>query len=147
MRGINKVILIGRVGQDPEIRATAGGKLIAHFSVATHEQWSDKVSGERQEQTEWHRIVAFGHLAELVQRFIKKGSTLYLEGKLQTRSWSDREGQKRQTTEIQMTQMELLDPRSREDEISSTPPREESRRDRSPPPEESLSPYDDSIPF
>ncbi len=96
---------------------------------------------------------AFGNLAELVQRFVKKGSTLYLEGKLQTRSWNDREGQKRQTTEIQMNQLELLDSRSRDEEEPTRPPierprRDEGSRDRNPPlPEEEQPPYDDTIPF
>ncbi|MGO0305931.1 single-stranded DNA-binding protein [Endozoicomonas acroporae] len=98
--GINKVILIGNVGQDPDIRFTQGGQAVANLSLATAEQWKDQ-QGQKQEKTEWHRIVIFGKLAEIAQQFVKKGSKLYIEGKLQTRKWQDpNTGQNRYTTEV-----------------------------------------------
>jgi single-strand DNA-binding protein len=109
MSGINRVILIGRVGQDPVYRASndAGGFTI--FSIATSEKWKDKTSGEAKESTEWHSIVANGRLAEVVRDYVTKGSNIYVEGKMKTRKWTDKEGASRQTTEIVMTQLQLLD--------------------------------------
>jgi single-strand DNA-binding protein len=98
---VNKVILVGNVGRDPEIRSTQDGQKIANFSVATSETWRDKTSGERKERTEWHRIVVFNErLAEVVEKYVRKGSKLYLEGALQTRKWTDQSGQERYTTEV-----------------------------------------------
>ena len=98
---LNKVSLIGSVGKDPEIRKTQDGKLIASFSLATSESWKDKSTGERKQNTEWHKIVIFGQLAEIVERYVKKGSKLYLEGSLKTRDWIDKkDGVKKYTTEI-----------------------------------------------
>lgn len=98
---LNKVTLIGSVGKDPDIRKTQDGKLIASFSLATSESWKDKSSGERKQNTEWHRIVIFGQLAEIVEKYVKKGSKLYLEGSLKTREWTDKkDGVKKYTTEI-----------------------------------------------
>lgn len=98
--GINKVILVGNLGQDPEIRYTADGRPIANFSVATSETWKDKNSGERREKTEWHRVVVFGKLAEICGEYLAKGRQVYIEGKLQTRKWQGQDGQDRYTTEV-----------------------------------------------
>jgi single-strand DNA-binding protein len=98
---VNKVILVGNVGRDPEIRSTQDGQKIANFSVATSETWRDKTSGERKERTEWHRVVVFNErLAEVVEKYVRKGSKLYIEGALQTRKWTDQSGQERYTTEV-----------------------------------------------
>ena len=99
-RGINKVILVGNVGQDPEVRYLPNGGAVANVSIATSESWMDKNSGQRQDRTEWHRVVFFGKLADVVSQYVKKGSKLYVEGKLQTRKWQDQAGQDRYTTEI-----------------------------------------------
>jgi single-strand DNA-binding protein len=111
-RGVNKVILIGNLGNDPDIRYTAGGAAVANISLATAESWRDKESGEQQERTEWHRIVFFGRLAEIVGEYLKKGSQVYVEGRLQTRKWQDKEGQDRYTTEIVANEMQMLGGRS-----------------------------------
>ena len=98
--GINKVILVGNLGQDPEIRYTADGRPIANFSIATSETWNDKSSGERREKTEWHRVVVFGKLAGICGEYLSKGRQVYIEGKLQTRKWQGKDGQDRWTTEV-----------------------------------------------
>jgi len=105
---INKVMLIGNLGSDPELRFTPSGVQVANFSLATTESWIDK-SGERQERAEWHRIVLWRRLAEIAGQYLKKGSKIYIEGKLQTRSWEDQNGQKRYTTEVVANSMEMLD--------------------------------------
>ena len=102
--GINKVILVGNLGQDPEIRYTADGRPIATFSIATSEAWKDKNSGERREKTEWHRVVVFGKLAEICGQYLAKGRQVYIEGKLQTRKWQGQDGQDRYTTEVVVDQ-------------------------------------------
>ena len=110
-QGVNKVILIGNLGADPEVRYTGDGTAVANFSLATAESWKDRTSGERQERTEWHRVVLWRQLAELAKEYLKKGSKVYIEGKLQTRSWDDQSGQKRYTTEVVGNQMNFLDSR------------------------------------
>ena len=101
MRGVNKVILVGTLGRDPEVRFAANGTAIANLNVATSEQWNDRATGEKQERTEWHRVVIFGKLAEIAQQYLRKGSQVYLEGKLQTRKWQDQNtGQDRYSTEV-----------------------------------------------
>ncbi len=107
MAGVNKVIIVGNLGQDPEVRYTQSGSAVANFSVATSETFTDK-AGEKQERTEWHRIVAWGKTAELCGEYLQKGRQVYLEGKLQTRQWDDKEGQKRYTTEIIAQQVTFL---------------------------------------
>ena len=98
---VNKVILIGNLGRDPEVRQTQDGKPVVNFTLATNESWKDRQTGERRERTEWHRVVIFGeHLAEIAQRYLHKGSKVYLEGQLQTRKWTDQSGQERYTTEV-----------------------------------------------
>jgi len=113
---VNKVILIGNLGRDPEVRRTQAGDAIVHLSVATSESWRDKASGERREKTEWHRVVIFNErLGEVAQKFLKKGSKVYLEGQLQTRKWTDQSGQEKYTTEVVLQryrgELTLLDAR------------------------------------
>ncbi|AMO55034.1 single-stranded DNA-binding protein [Endozoicomonas montiporae] len=114
-RGVNKVILIGNLGGDPDVRFTPNGSAVANFNVATSESWTDKNTGQRQDRTEWHRVVVFGKLAEICQQYLRKGSKVYLEGKLQTRKWQDQQGQDRYTTEVVVDgfggQMQMLDSR------------------------------------
>ena len=107
-RGINKVILVGNLGNDPEVRATASGARIANISVATTDSWMDKTSGQKQERTEWHRVVFFNRLAEIVEQYLTKGSQVYVEGRLQTRKWQDQNGQDKYTTEIVASEMQML---------------------------------------
>jgi len=111
-RGVNKAIILGSLGQDPDIRYTAGGAAVANISIATNEQWKDKESGEMQERTEWHRVVFFGRLAEIVGEYLRKGSQVYVEGRIQTRKWQDKEGQDRYTTEIVANEMQMLGSKS-----------------------------------
>ena len=107
-RGVNKVIILGNLGADPDAKSMPSGNMVANFSVATSESWNDRDTGERQEKTEWHRVVFFGRLAEIADQYLKKGSQVYVEGKLQTRKWEDREGNERWTTEIVGSQLEML---------------------------------------
>ena len=108
MSGINKVILIGRLGSDPEVRYTPSGVAVANFSVATSEEWKDKDSGEKKERTEWHRIVAWRKLGEICGEYLSKGKQVYVEGRIQTRSWEDRDGNKKYTTEIIANDIQFL---------------------------------------
>lgn len=107
MAGINKVILIGRLGADPEVKSISNGKNVATLNIATSEQWTDQ-NGQKQEKTEWHRIVAWGRLADLCGKYLSKGRQVYLEGRLQTRSWEDQQGNKRYTTEIVANTVQFL---------------------------------------
>lgn len=107
-RGVNKVILVGNLGADPETRYTAGGAAITNIRVATSESWRDKQTGENQERTEWHRVVFFSRLAEVAGEYLRKGSQVYVEGKIQTRKWQDKDGQDRYTTEIVGNEMQML---------------------------------------
>ncbi len=109
MAGINKVILIGNLGKDPEVRYLPNGTAVANITVATSETWKDKQTGEQKEQTEWHRVTFFRRLAEIVGEYLRKGSKVYIEGKLQTRKWQGQDGQDRYTTEIIADQMQMLD--------------------------------------
>ena len=107
-KSVNKVILVGRLGRDPELKYTASGVPFCRFSMATDDSWNDKNSGERQERTEWHNIVAWDRLAEICNQYLTKGRQVYIEGSLQTREWDDQEGNKRKTTEIRARDMVLL---------------------------------------
>ncbi len=107
-RGLNKVMLIGNLGADPEMRYTTSGSAVANVRLATAEAWRDRESGEQQERTEWHRVVFFGRLAEIVGEYLRKGSQVYVEGRLQTRKWQDRDGNERYTTEIVCNDMQML---------------------------------------
>ena len=110
-RGINKVILIGNLGQDPEVRFSPSGTAVANLNLATSDTWMDRQSGQRQERTEWHRVVLFNKTAEIAQQYLKKGSKVYIEGRLQTRKWQDQNGQDRYSTEIVANDMQMLDSR------------------------------------
>lgn len=110
-RGINKVILVGNVGQDPEMKYMPSGGAVTNISVATSESWKDKQTGQQQERTEWHRVVFFNRLAEIVGEYVRKGSKLYIEGSLRTRKWQGQDGQDRYTTEIVASEMQMLDSR------------------------------------
>ena len=109
MRGVNRVILIGTLGKDPETKTFANGGSLTQFSIATSETWTDKTTGERKEQTEWHNIVLQNKLGEIAQQYLRKGSKVYIEGSLNTRKWTDQNGQDRYTTQIKGQQMQMLD--------------------------------------
>lgn len=144
-RGVNKVILIGNLGNDPEIRYTPTGTAVANLSVATSETWKDKQTGEQQERTEWHRVVYYNRMAEIVGEYLHKGSKLYVEGQLRNRKWQGRDGQDRYTTEIIGREMQMLDGQG-----SASPP---ASRPSSPdktsasPQQQPAENYDDDIPF
>jgi single-strand DNA-binding protein len=110
-RGVNKVILIGNLGADPETRAMPSGTTVANLRVATSESWRDKQTGEQQERTEWHRVALFGRLAEVAGEYLRKGSKVYIEGSLRTRKWTDKQGNERYSTEIVGNDMQMLDGR------------------------------------
>jgi len=107
-RGVNKVILVGNLGADPETRAMPSGSTVANLRIATSESWRDKTSGEQQERTEWHRVALFGRLAEIASEYLRKGSQVYIEGSLRTRKWQDKQGQERYTTEIVGNELQML---------------------------------------
>jgi len=121
-RGINKVILIGNLGKDPETRYMPSGGAVTNITVATSETWKDKQSGEQQERTEWHRVVFFNRLAEIAGEYLKKGSKVYIEGSLRTRKWQGNDGQDRYTTEIVANEMQMLDSRGGSAEYSQSAP-------------------------
>ena len=139
MAGINKVILIGNLGKDPEVRYTPSGAAVANFSIATSEEWKDKNTGEKQERTEWHRIVAFGRLGEICGEYLHKGKQVFIEGRLQTKAWEDRDGNKRWTTEIVALGMQMLGSATKGGRAESS--------DKSFPVEEPINVPDDEIPF
>jgi single-strand DNA-binding protein len=118
-RGINKVILVGNLGKEPEVRFTPEGNAIANIVIATSESWRDKQSGDMQDRTEWHRVVFFGRLAEIVGEYLHKGSKVYLEGALRTRKWTDKDNHERYTTEIVASEMQMLD-RKGEQEMAAS---------------------------
>ena len=140
--GLNKAMLIGRLGRDPEVRYTPDGLAVANFSIATSEEWKDKSTGEKKERTEWHRIVAFGKLGEICGEYLSKGKQVYIEGRLQTRSW-EKDGVKRYTTEIVATDMQMLGAK----DTADTP----RTFDNASTPQETMPPFakaaDDDIPF
>ena len=107
-RGVNKVIIVGNLGKDPETRYMPSGSAVTNLRIATSESWKDKVSGEQQERTEWHAVAMFGRLAEIAAEYLRKGSQVYIEGKLRTRKWQDKEGKDRYTTEIVADEMQML---------------------------------------
>ncbi len=111
MAGVNKAILVGNLGRDPELRHTPNGQAVVNFTLATSENWTDK-SGERQERTEWHRIVVWGKTAEMCNQYLSKGRTVYIEGRIQTREWEDKDGNKRYTTEINAQTVQFIGPRT-----------------------------------
>jgi len=112
MASVNKVIIVGNLGRDPEVRYMTNGDAVANVTIATTESWKDKATGEKKELTEWHRVVFRAKLAEIVAQYLKKGSAVYVEGRIRTRKWQDKEGQERQTTEIEAREMQMLGGRS-----------------------------------
>lgn len=151
-RGVNKVILVGNLGKDPEIRYMPNGGAVANVTLATSETWKDKQTGENREKTEWHRVVFFGKLAEIVGEYVKKGSKLYVEGKLQTRKWQDQQGQDRYTTEVVVDiggTMQMLDSRGGSADFAGSQPA--SGGSRAPAQQPAAAPVDnsfeDDIPF
>lgn len=137
-QGVNKVILVGYVGQEPDVKATQGGSQVVNLSIATSETWNDKQSGQKQERTEWHRVVFFGKLAEIVSSYVNKGSKLYVEGSLRTRKWQDNNGQDRYTTEIVGSEMQMLDSRGQSGQPSQAVQQ---------PSQGEANAFDDDIPF
>ena len=146
-RGVNKVILVGNLGKDPEVRYAPSGQAIANITIATSESWKDKNTGEKQEKTEWHRVVFFSRLAEIVGEYLKKGSQIYVEGRLQTRKWQDKDGNDRYTTEIVANEMQMLGSRQ-----GGGMPSEDFNQDKAPASRPataaaSSGDFDDDIPF
>ncbi len=142
MGSVNKVILVGNLGKDPEVRHTQGGSAVATFSIATNESWNNR-EGQREERTEWHRVVVFGKLADICGQYLKKGKQVYIEGRLQTRSWDDRDGNKRYTTEIVASNMTMLGRPGEGPSDSYAPPIQEEQFSGGAP----SGPEDDDIPF
>ena len=147
MASVNKVILVGNLGKDPESRVTGSGEAVCTFSIATTESWRDKSSGERKDITEWHKVVAYGKLAEIAGEYLRKGSQVYVEGKIKTRKWQDNNGQDRYTTEINASALTMLGKKV-EDEGGRQQPKQQgtssNRHNESAPPPSDL---DDDIPF
>lgn len=151
-RGVNKVILIGNLGRDPEVRYMPNGQAVANVTIATSESWKDKNTGEQQEKTEWHRVVFFRRLAEIAGEYLKKGSKVYIEGKLQTRKWQDNQGQDRYTTEILANEMQMLDSRGSgasmgNSGFNSSPPMDMDYDNAAPSAPVAAGDFDDDIPF
>ena len=147
-RGVNKAIIVGNLGRDPEVRYSASGAAIANVSVATTDSWRDKQTGESNEKTEWHRVVFFGRLAEIAGEYLKKGSQVYIEGRLQTRKWQDQNGQDRYTTEIVANDMQMLGGRgAAASEDFGEAPRRPAESTAGGTSEAPTSDFDDDIPF
>jgi len=144
-RGVNKVILIGRLGKDPETRYTPSGAAVTNFSLATSESWKDKNTGEKQEKTEWHNIVTFGKLAEICGEYLKKGSECYVEGSLITEKWTDKSGNDRYTTKIKCNEMQMLG--SKNDSPSTAPQQPSQPAQNQPAFSDDDNTFDDDIPF
>jgi single-strand DNA-binding protein len=142
-RGINKVIIVGNLGADPDSRAMPSGNAVTNISVATSESWNDRETGEKQEKTEWHRVVFFNRLAEIAAQYLRKGSQVYVEGKIQTRKWEDKEGNERWTTEIVANQMQMLGDRMSNDMSNDNASSPQSSSDN----DFSTDEFDDDIPF
>ncbi|HBQ91059.1 MAG TPA: single-stranded DNA-binding protein [Alcaligenes faecalis] len=166
MASVNKVILVGNLGRDPEVRYSAEGSAICNISIATTSQWKDRTSGERREETEWHRVVFYNRLAEIAGEYLRKGRPVYVEGRLRTRKWTGQDGQERFTTEIIAEQMQMLGGRDGGGEGYGNPPQPEQRQPQgqqrnnyaeatgrgqqqrqAPPPSDNLADMDDDIPF
>ena len=152
-RGVNKVILVGNLGADPETRSMPSGMTVTNIRIATSESWKDKASGAQQERTEWHSIALFGRLGEISAEYLRKGSQVYVEGKLRTRKWQDKQGNDRFTTEIIADNMQMLGARAgggaalggERGSAASAPPRDD--YDQSPAPAGGKEEFDDDIPF
>lgn len=153
-RGINKVILIGNLGRDPETRYAPSGSAITNVALATSESWKDKQTGEQQERTEWHRVVFFNRLAEIAAEYLRKGSKVYVEGSLRTRKWQGQDGQDRYTTEIVASEMQMLDSRGGSSDYvpSQEPPQQRQQASQQPAQNKpadnaGFDSFDDDIPF
>ena len=148
-RGINKVIIVGNVGGDPEVRALPNGSAVTNISIATSESWKDKQTGEKQERTEWHRVVCFNRLGEIVGEYVKKGSKIYVEGSLRTRKWQDPQGQDRYMTEIIASEVQMLDSKGGAYASSPMPQYEQPAKqpNASTPMQNAFDELDDDIPF
>lgn len=150
MAGINKVIIVGNLGNDPEIRTMPNGEPVANITVATSESWTDKNSGEKKEVTEWHRIVIYRKLAEIAAQYLRKGSQVYIEGRLKTRKWQDNNGQDRYSTEIQCDNLQMLGGRN-QDAAQNQPPKQQDKQQKAQSKSQQSEPpmdaFDDNIPF
>ncbi|WP_133128766.1 single-stranded DNA-binding protein [Legionella nagasakiensis] len=150
-RGINKVILIGNVGVDPEVRYMPNGNAVTTLSIATSETWKDKQTGDKQERTEWHRVVCFNRLGEIAGEYIRKGTKLYVEGSLRTRKWQDQQGQDRYTTEIVASDIQMLDGKNQTatypEEQSMTPTNKTATKPSQGVSQDAFEELDDDIPF
>ncbi|MGL5283043.1 MAG: single-stranded DNA-binding protein [Plesiomonas shigelloides] len=149
-KGINKVILIGNLGQDPEVRYSQQGKAFANVSLATSESWNDKATGEKKESTEWHKVVFIGKLAEIVGEYLKKGAKIYIEGKLRTRKWQDQSGVDRYSTEIHVDidgEMQMLDSRQDSQQQGWGQPQQPQQQRPQQQMQQNNQSFDDSIPF
>ena len=150
MAGINKVIIVGFLGNDPEVRTMPAGDLVVNISVATSESWTDKNSGEKKEVTEWHRIVIYRKLAEIAAQYLHKGSQVYIEGRLKTRKWQDNNGQDRYSTEIQCDNLQMLGGRN-QDAAQNQPPKQQDKQQKAQSKSQQSEPpvdaFDDNIPF
>ena len=142
MASVNKVILVGNLGADPETRFMPNGDAVANIRLATTESWKDKASGEKREITEWHRVVLYRKLGEIAGQYLKKGSAVYIEGRIRTRKWQDKEGQERYTTEIEANEMQMLGGKPSGESAPSEKPRNAQGA-----PKASISDMDDDIPF
>ena len=142
-RGVNKVIVVGNLGQDPETRYMPSGSAVTNMRIATNESWKDKQTGEQKDRTEWHSVAMFGRLAEIAAEYLRKGSQVYIEGKLRTRKWQDKDGNDRYTTEIVADEMQMLGSRSG----GGAPAMSDSQPASAPPPKPSGDDFDDDIPF
>ena len=143
MASVNKVILVGNLGADPETRYMPNGDAVANIRLATTESWKDKASGEKREITEWHRVVFYRKLAEIVGQYLKKGSSVYVDGRIRTRKWQDKEGQERYTTEIEANEMQMLGGRQSGDSSPSEKPQRNAQGAQKP----SFEDMDDDVPF
>ncbi len=161
-KGINKVILVGNLGNDPEVKYMPSGGAVTNFSLATTDSWKDKTSGERVDKTEWHRVVFFNRLAEIAGEYLKKGSQVYIEGALRTRKWQDQSGQDKYTTEIVGSEMQMLGSRSggsgsfdqsapqqssQPAQPRPNPAQQQNRPNQAPQPQQNFDDFDDDIPF
>ena len=142
-RGVNKVIIVGNLGNDPETRYMPSGSAVTNLSVATNESWKDKQTGEQKDRTEWHKVAMFGRLAEIAAEYLRKGSQVYIEGKLRTRKWQDQNGNDRWTTEVIADEMQMLGGRTG----SGAPAMSDSPPPSAPPPKGGSDEFDDDIPF
>ncbi|AYN21617.1 single-stranded DNA-binding protein [Alcaligenes aquatilis] len=159
MASVNKVILVGNLGRDPEVRYQAGGAPVCNISIATTSSWKDKQTGEPREETEWHRVVFYNRLAEIAGEYLRKGRPVYVEGRLRTRKWTGQDGQERFTTEIIVEQMQMLGGRDGEAQQQNPPPQGQQcnnyadatgrgqQQRQAPPPSDNLADMDDDIPF